>query len=193
MNKAKRSDSGKEYDITLGDKSIDNIVNSIKDRMEVKLSNFIYSLGINEVGEVTARNLANKYQSINNLINAKYDDIILLKDIGPVAALNIYNFFQSKRNIGIINKITKAGLNLILDKSNNNLFSGQTYVITGKLKNFSRQELEERIINNGGYVSSSVSKKTYALIVGSDPGSKLDKAKKLEVKIMTEEKFIKLK
>ena len=193
MNKAKRSDSGKEYDITLGDKSIDNIVSSIKDRMEVKLSNFIYSLGINEVGEVTARNLANKYQSINNLINAKYDDIILLKDIGPVAALNIYNFFQSKRNIGIINKITKAGLNLILDKSNNNLFSGQTYVITGKLKNFSRQELEERIINNGGYVSSSVSKKTYALIVGSDPGSKLDKAKKLEVKIMTEEKFIKLK
>jgi DNA ligase (NAD+) len=159
----------------------------------VKLSNFIYSLGINEVGEVTARSLANKYKSINNLINAKYDDIILLKDIGPVAALNIYNFFQSKRNIDIINKIISAGLNFILDKSNNNLFNGQIYVITGKLKNFSRQGLEERIINNGGNISSSVSKKTYALIVGSDPGSKLDKAKKLEVKIMTEEKFINLK
>jgi DNA ligase (NAD+) len=193
MNRTIREDSGKEYDITLGDKSIDNIINSIKGKMEVKLSNFIYSLGINEVGEVTARSLANKYKSINNLINAKYDDIILLKDIGPVAALNIYNFFQSKRNIDIINKIISAGLNFILDKSNNNLFNGQTYVITGKLKNFSRQDLEERIINNGGNISSSVSKKTYALIVGSDPGSKLDKAKKLEVKIMTEEKFINLK
>ena len=93
MNSAVREDSGKKYDITLGEKSIDNILTAIESRKEVKLSNFIFSLGINEVGIVTARSLANKYSSISNLSNAEYNDIILIKDIGPVAALNIYNFF----------------------------------------------------------------------------------------------------
>ena len=97
INSAVREDSGKKYDITLGEKSIDNILTAIESRKEVKLSNFIFSLGINEVGIVTARSLANKYSSILNLSNAKYNDIILIKDIGPVAALNIYNFFQNQR------------------------------------------------------------------------------------------------
>ena len=192
VNKAVREDSGKEYEITLGEKSINNIIESINEKMEVKLSNFIFSLGISEVGEVTARSLANKYRSIDNLSKADYNDIILLKDIGPVAAQNIYNFFKEKDNLNIINSILKCGIKFINIKNNKSvLFNNETYVITGKLKNMSRQKLEEHIIDNGGNVSSSVTKKTSALIVGEDPGLKLDKANKLGVKIISYEEFFK--
>ena len=192
INSAVREDSGKQYDITLGDKSIDNILTAIESRKEVKLSNFIFSLGINEVGVVTARSLANKYSSILNLSNAEYNDIILIKDIGPVAALNIYNFFQNQRNVDIISSIIGSGL---IFKTNTqdkvNLFNDEIYVITGKVGIISRQNLENSIIENGGIVSNSISKKTFALIVGKDPGSKLDKANKLGIKIINIEDFLK--
>jgi len=192
INSAVREDSGKQYDITLGDKSIDNILTAIESRKEVKLSNFIFSLGINEVGVVTARSLANKYSSILNLSNAEYNDIILIKDIGPVAALNIYNFFQNQRNVDIISSIIGSGL---IFKTNTqdkvNLFNDEIYVITGKVGAISRQNLENSIIENGGIVSNSISKKTFALIVGKDPGSKLDKANKLGIKIINIEDFLK--
>jgi DNA ligase (NAD+) len=192
VNKAVREDSGKEYEITLGEKSINNILESINKKMEVKLSNFIFSLGISEVGEVTARSLANKYRSIDNLSKADYNDIILLNDIGPVVAQNIYNFFKEKDNLNIINSILKSGIKFINIKNNKSvLFNNETYVITGKLKNMSRQKLEEHIIDNGGNVSSSVTKKTSALILGEDPGLKLDKANKLGVKIISYEEFFK--
>ena len=190
MNKATREDSGKEYEITLGDKSVKNILDSIERSMNVKLSNFLFSLGISEVGEVTARNLANKYKTIDNLINAKYEDIIELRDIGPIAAENIYNFFQDKNNIKLIRRIIDSGLKF---KTNKKLISSsildEIYVITGKLKTKSREELKNLIIDNGGTVSNSVTKKTYALIVGDNPGSKLDKANKLGIKVISEEKF----
>ena len=190
MNKATREDSGKEYEITLGDKSVKNILDSIERSMNVKLSNFLFSLGISEVGEVTARNLANKYKTIDNLINAKYEDIIELRDIGPIAAENIYNFFQDKNNIKLIRRIIDSGLKF---KTNKKVISSnildEIYVITGKLKTKSRDELKNLIIDNGGTVSNSVTKKTYALIVGDNPGSKLDKANKLGIKVISEEKF----
>jgi len=192
MNSAVREDSGKKYDITLGEKSIDNILTAIENRKEVKLSNFIFSLGINEVGAVTARSLANKYSSILNLSNAKYNDIILIKDIGPVAALNIYNFFQNQRNIDIIISIIDSGLVFKADKKDKvGLFNNNIYVITGKLGTISRQNLENYIVENGGIVSNSISKKTFSLIVGKDPGSKLDKAKKLGITVINFEDFFK--
>ena len=192
INSAVRENSGKKYDITLGEKSIDNILTAIESRKEVKLSNFIFSLGINEVGIVTARSLANKYSSILNLSNAKYNDIILIKDIGPVAALNIYNFFQNQRNIDIIGSIIDSGLIFEADKKDKvNLFNDEIYVITGKLETISRQNLENFIVENGGIVSNSISKKTFSLIVGKDPGSKLDKASKLGIKIINFEDFFK--
>ena len=192
INSAVRENSGKKYDITLGEKSIDNILAAIDSRKEVKLSNFIFSLGINEVGIVTARSLANKYNSILNLSNAKYNDIILIKDIGPVAALNIYNFFQNQRNIDIIGSIIDSGLIFEADKKDKvNLFNDEIYVITGKLETISRQNLENFIVENGGIVSNSISKKTFSLIVGKDPGSKLDKASKLGIKIINFEDFFK--
>ena len=192
VNTAVREDSGKKYDITLGDKSVENILRSINEKMEVKLSNFIYALGINEVGEVTARNLANKYKTIKKLENAEYDDILSLKDIGPVAAKNIYDFFRNRSNLLIIDNIIKSGLILKNEEKNKSkLLNDETYVITGKLKNMSRQKLADYISDNGGNVSNTVTKKTFALIVGSEPGSKLEKAKKLGIKIITDEEFLK--
>ena len=192
INSAVREDSGKQYDITLGDKSIDNILTAIESSKEVKLSNFIFSLGINEVGVVTARSLANTYSSILNLSNAEYNDIILIKDIGPVAALNIYNFFQNQRNVDIISSIIGSGLIFKTDTQEKvNLFNDEIYVITGKVEIISRQNLENYIIENGGIVSNSISKKTFALVVGKDPGSKLDKANKLGIKIINIEDFLK--
>ena len=190
LNKAVREDSGKEYDITLGDKSIKNILQSIKSRMNVNLSNFIFSLGISEVGEVTARSLAERYTTIDKLIQANYEDIIQLRDIGPIAARNISSYFKDKRNIKIINNIIRSGLqfNEIKKNTSNTLFD-ETYVITGKLKNMSRAKLKDYILNNGGYVSNSVTKKTDALIVGENPGSKLQKAKDLGIMVINEEKF----
>ena len=191
INSAVRENSGKKYDITLGEKSIDNILAAIDSRKEVKLSNFIFSLGINEVGIVTARSLANKYSSILNLSNAKYNDIILIKDIGPVAALNIYNFFQNQRNIDIIGSIIDSGLIFESDKKDKvNLFNEEIYVITGKLETISRQNLENFIVENGGIVSNSISKKTFSLVVGKDPGSKLDKANKLGINVISIEDFL---
>ena len=193
MSKAIREDSGKEYEITLGDKSINNILESINNSMEVKLSSFIYSLGINEVGEVTARILAEKYKSISNLEKAEYNDIIELKDIGPVAAINIYNFFNEKSNIDIIHSILRSGLTFKARGSQtSNLLSNEVYVITGKLKNISRNKLEEIIIENGGIVSNSITKKTFALVAGIDPGSKLEKANKLGIKIISDDEFFKI-
>ena len=192
INSAVREDSGKQYDITLGDKSIDNILTAIESSKEVKLNNFIFSLGINEVGVVTARSLANTYSSILNLSNAEYHDIILIKDIGPVAALNIYNFFQNQRNVDIISSIIGSGLIFKTDTQEKvNLFNDEIYVITGKVEIISRQNLENYIIENGGIVSNSISKKTFALVVGKDPGSKLDKANKLGIKIINIEDFLK--
>ena len=193
ISTAIRDDSGKKYDITLGEKSIHNILKSINNRMEVKLSSFIFSLGISEVGEVTARILAEKYQSIDNLEKATYNDIIELKDIGPVAALNIYNFFKEKSNLDIISSILKNGLLLkSIDSNATNLLNKEIYVITGRLENISRKKLEDLIIENGGLVSSSVTKKTFSLIVGLDPGSKLDKAKKFGIKIIKYKEFLKI-
>ena len=161
--------------------------------MEVKLSSFIYSLGINEVGEVTARILAEKYKSISNLEKAEYNDIIELKDIGPVAAINIYNFFNEKSNIDIIHSILRSGLTFKARGSQtSNLLSNEVYVITGKLKNISRNKLEEIIIENGGIVSNSITKKTFALVAGIDPGSKLEKANKLGIKIISDDEFFKI-
>ena len=193
MNTAVREDSGKEYEITLGDKSIKNILDSINNKMEVKLSNFIFSLGIGEVGEVTANSLADKYKSIDNLSKADYNDILELKDIGPVAALNIFNFFNDRNNIKIINNILGNGLKFVKNRNKKtNILNNQTYVITGKLNNISRQKLGEHIISNGGNISNTVSKKIFALIVGSDPGSKLEKADKLGVKVIEAEDFFKI-
>ena len=190
LNKAVREDSGKEYDITLGDKSIKNILQSIKSRMNVNFSNFIFSLGIPEVGEVTARSLAERYITIDKLIQANYEDIIQLRDIGPIAARNISSYFKNKKNLKVINNIISSGLQFNKNKKNiSNTLLNETYVITGKLKNMSREKLKDYILNNGGYVSNSVTKKTDALIVGENPGSKLQKAKDLGIMVINEEKF----
>ena len=192
LGNAKRNDSGKEYEINLGEKSIKNILNAINKSKKVNFSNFLYALGIKEVGETTARSLSKKYKDIYALQSCTYENLLEIKDIGPIAAKNIFDFFNHKENLKIINKLFKSGV--IVDKSTikiSNSLGNKVYVITGKFADHSREYIKNAIITNGGKVVSSVSKSTDFLVLGEDPGSKYNVAKEYNIKIISLEDLLK--
>ncbi len=175
----------------MAQKSSYNLIQSIESSKKISFDKLIYSLGIKEVGITTAQALSNNYKSIDLLISAKKDELCLINDIGGVVAENIYNYFRNNKNINIIANLIKLGISIDYLAINNRL-EGNTYVITGSFDSFSRQEIESTIISNGGKVSNSISKNTTALILGSKPGSKYEKAKKNGIEIIGEEKLSKL-
>ena len=175
-----------------GDKSINNLLEAIEQSKNNSLERLLFGLGIPHVGEKTAKILSSKYKNIDNLINASYDELVNIPDIGNIIAKSIKDYFENSHNISIIEELKELGINMnylgeeIISNSN---FEGGTFVITGTLENYTRDEIEELIENNGGKTSSSVSSKTKAVIVGSNPGSKYDKALSLNIPIWTEEEF----
>lgn len=175
-----------------GEKSADNIISSIEEHKRVSLWRFIYSLGIIHVGEQTARDVADYFGSLEKVIKAKQEEINNLENIGPVVSESIYKFFQDKSNINFINRLIKNGVHIYHEKVKNLKLSGQTFVLTGTLSTMAREEAKKKIIENGGNVSSSVSKNTSYVVIGDKPGSKYDDAKKMRVKILTEEEFLKM-
>lgn len=175
-----------------GEKSADNIISSIEEHKRVSLWRFIYSLGIIHVGEQTARDVADYFGSLEKVIKAKQEEINNLENIGPVVSESIYKFFQDKSNINFINRLIKNGVHIYHEKVKNLKLSGQTFVLTGTLSTITREEAKKKIIENGGNVSSSVSKNTSYVVTGDKPGSKYDDAKKMGVKILTEEEFLKI-
>jgi len=175
-----------------GEKSADNIISSIELHKSVSLWRFIYALGIIHVGEQTARDLANHFGSLNNLIKAISVGFDNIENIGPVVSNSISKFFQDKSNINFINKLIKNGVKIHHQQIKNLKFQNQTFVLTGTLSKMSRQEAKEKIIKLGGNVSSSVSINTSYLIKGDKSGSKYDDAFKLGVKIITETEFLKM-
>lgn len=184
----------KEQLLTLplfAEKKAQNVLNNIEQaKQNIELNRFIYALGIKEVGESTSKNLAKTYGTLDNLMNAKQEELITLKDMGPVASTSVFNFFNDNRNIKIINELSNLGVwpkDMIIDKSNN-IFEGQTFVITGTLSQ-SREDFKKIIEDRGGKVSGSVSKKTNYLLCGSEAGSKLDNAIKLNVTVLDENAF----
>ena len=176
-----------------GEKSADNLINSIKEKKQINLDRFIYSLGIRNVGEETARDLAKEFGSLKNLEKAKYSKLEEIRDIGPIVAKSIYDFFNDKENLKLIDELKKEGI-IINEVINNNSdeLKGLKFVLTGKLNLMSRQKAKERIRELGGSVSSSISKNTDYLVIGEDPGSKFQKANELGVKIIKEKEFFKL-
>ncbi len=186
----------KESDLSgldrFGDKSAKNIIDSISKHKKVSLWRFIYSLGIIHVGEQTAKDLSNYFDTFDKIINAKKDDIDSIENIGPVVSKSIFNFLSKKENLIFINKLFKNGVEIIKNKNNSSKLSGQTFVITGTLGSMSREQIRNEIEENGGKVSSSVSTKTSFIIVGDNPGSKYKDAVKLKVKVLTEKEFIAL-
>ncbi len=173
------------------EKSASKLISSIKRSMNISLSRFIYALGIKEVGEVTSKNLAKEYKSIENLFFPSPDRLLEINDIGEVVAKNISTFFSDKKVINKIKTMQDLGVNISHEEqiSSSNEFQDMSFVITGKFSKFSRNELKGIIESKGGKVSGSISSKTNYLVLGEDPGSKLEKAQKLKIDILTEDDF----
>ena len=175
----------------LGEKSVDNLLTAIEASKKQSFSKVLFALGIRYVGAGAAKKLADYFLSIDKLIQASEDEITEVHEIGPSISKSVKKFFSDKHNIDIIKRLKKQGLVFEAEKKEvkENFFTDKTFVITGTLENFSREEAGDRITTLGGKVTSSVSSKTDFLLVGENAGSKLDKAKKLGVKILSEKQF----
>ncbi|MDJ0881526.1 MAG: NAD-dependent DNA ligase LigA [Gammaproteobacteria bacterium] len=175
----------------MAEKSANNLLQALEQSKRTTLARFIYALGIREVGEATAEALATHYQTLERLIQSDEDDLMQVDDVGPVVAHNIAHFFSRTENQQIIRQLLDAGLNWpdVQPSDIAKSLSGATYVITGTLAKYSRTEASNFLKQRGAKVSSSVSAKTTAVIAGTKPGSKVDKAIKLNVPVLTEEDF----
>jgi DNA ligase (NAD+) len=175
-----------------GEKSADNIISSIQLHKNISLWRFIYALGIIHVGEQTAQDLANHFGSLEKLQNAELIEINNIENIGPVVSESIFKFFKDKLSLDFIEKLIVNGVNIHHERAKSLKLSGNTFVLTGTLSTMSREDAKKKIIGNGGSVSSSVSTKTSYVIAGGNPGSKYNDAKKNNVKILTEDEFLKM-
>ena len=174
-----------------GEKSAENIVEEIKNKKRISLSRFLWALGILHVGEETARDLAQNFISLEKVMEVDLQKIDEIENIGPAVSKSLYEFFHNKNNLNFIKKLQKNGV--IVEKAEKRKagnFTNLSFVLTGTLENMSRDIAKERIIALGGKVVGSVSKNTTYVVVGMDPGSKLDNAKKLGVKVLDEQKFL---
>jgi len=175
-----------------GEKSADNIISSINSHKKVLFWRFIYALGIIHIGEQTSRDLANRFESLDNLIKANKEEINNIENIGPAVSESIFEFFRDKSNLVFIDKLLKNGVSIHHEKIKKGVLFGKTFVLTGTLSKMSREEAKKKIIENGGSVSSSVSSKTSYVLAGENPGSKYSDAQKNGVKIISEKDFLKI-
>ena len=175
------------------DKKISNILNSINDSKNAKLSNFIFALGIDGIGVKTAKQLAKHYKSIKKLQVATIEELITLDDIAEITATDIYRYFNDEQNKAELDELLNNFVNLeeLSTQTTGGFFAGKKVVLTGTLANFSRSKAEEIIESQGGQTTSSVTKATDIVLVGENPGSKFEKAKSLGIYIMNEEEFLK--
>ena len=204
------------------DKSADNAIEAIQSKKKVSLNKFLYSLGIEHVGEETALLLAKQVKTkckmqisklekglvglpgsftgykIKEVINffekTEAEELEKIHDVGPVVAKSIYDWFQKPYNIRLLEKFEKAGIEIIIEKVTeaSAKLSGKSFVLTGTLKSITRGEAQKKVRDLGGDISSSVSKNTDYVVVGSEPGLKLEKARKLGVKVIDEKEFLKI-
>jgi DNA ligase (NAD+) len=175
------------------EKSAENLIQSIKEKREITLARFIYSLGIRNVGQETAVDLANHFMSIEKLKKASLQDIEALLNIGPVVAQSIHEWFSDKHNTKLLDQFKKVGVKIKNpEKMKEGKLAGKTFVLTGTMESMERELAKEKIRELGGQVSESVSAKTSFLVAGEAAGSKLEKAHKLGVKVLTEKEFLAL-
>lgn len=175
-----------------GEKSIQNLLDGIEQSKNNSLERLIFALGIRHVGKKTAKILAQTYEKMDNIFNANYEDLVAINDIGEIIAKSIFDWCREEKNVRIIEELKKHDLNMdylgqkvIIQEE----FNEKTFVLTGTLTEYSRDEAGELILNRGGKVTSSVTKKTDVVIVGENPGSKFNKAQELGITIWTEEEF----
>ena len=175
-----------------GKKFAQNLIDAIQESKSRDLYRLINALGIRHVGVKLAKSIAKKYKTMENLMNASLESLMLKEDIGEITAKSIYEFFKQEQTIDLIHKLELAGVNMraLEDEENSDeRFEGKTFVLTGTLTDFSREQASEIIEKFGGKTSSSVSKKTDYVLAGEDAGSKLRKAQDLGIKVISEEDF----
>ncbi len=176
----------------MGEKSAINLLEALEDSKRPALSRFIYALGIREVGEATARNLAKEFNTLAMLQLATFEQLIEVQDVGPIVAKHLVTFLSQKHNQDVLKKLLAAGIKIehieqrAVDDQQNNVFTGKTVVITGTLPTLTRSEAKEKLLAAGALVTGSVSAKTDYLLAGDKAGSKLTKASSLSVPIIDE-------
>lgn len=192
-----------------GEKSADNLISEIQDKKIISLPKFIYALGILHIGEETSRLIAEAVIarlknrgseiSISAFLEAmrkfSLEDLQSIRDIGPKTAESVYSWFRNGYNLKLLNKLEEVGVRIELPKAkaaSADKLSGLTFVLTGALRSMSREQAKEKIRSLAGEISESVSRKTDYLVVGENPGGKLEKARQLGVKIIREEEFLKI-
>lgn len=172
------------------DKKADNVLKSLENSKKIDLARFVYGLGISEVGIKTAKDLVREFKSLEDLKNASFEQLCNVEEVGEVIAQNIVDYFADADNIKEIESLLQVG---VLPTSNSslksNVLQGLTFVLTGTLPNYSRPDITKIIEENGGKTASSVSKNTSYVLAGEEAGSKLDKAKKLNIQILSEKDF----
>ena len=176
-----------------GEKSINNLLNSIENSKNNSLEKLLFALGIKGIGIKSAKILAQKYKDIYSIMNISEEELLNTNDIGPVLAQSIISFFNNEDNKKEIEKLIKQGINpkYIIEVSETyEIFKNKKIVLTGTLESKSREELKKIIENSGGEISGTVSKKTDIVIVGQDPGSKYEKAIALNIEIWDEKKLL---
>lgn len=178
----------------LGEKSVDNLLSAIEKSKSQPFAKVLYAIGIRYVGAGAAQKIVDHFGSIDKIIFANEDDILSIYEIGPSISKSIKNFFSDKKNIHLIEELKKAGLNFVSEKKEikTSAFTGKTFVLTGTLSSFSRDDAAAKITTLGGNVTSSVSKNTDFVIAGEKAGSKLSKAESLGIKILNEDEFLKM-
>lgn len=174
-----------------GPKKAQNLLDAIEKSKDCTLEAFLYSLGIPNVGVKTAKDLVKRFESLENLEKATFEELVSVQDVGDIVARSIIEFFKEERTLKVINELLSLGVNPHYKKKEvlESPFMGKTVVVTGTLENYSRTSIKEKLESLGAKVSGSVSKKTDFVIAGEAAGSKYDKAKSLGVTILSEEEF----
>ncbi|MCX6566517.1 MAG: helix-hairpin-helix domain-containing protein, partial [Candidatus Aminicenantes bacterium] len=177
----------------MGPKSSQNLVSEIEKSKTNEIGRLIFALGIRHVGEKTARTLAERYGDIETLAAASEAELRLIEDVGPVVAESLAFFFRQPENLDLLKKLKSAGLNFRLERrtpEGGRPLAGKTFVLTGTLERYTREEARAALEARGATVTDSVSKKTTFLVAGAEAGSKLEKARKFGVPVLTEEEMI---
>lgn len=174
-------------------KSTDNLLNAIEKSKENDATKVLTALGISNIGKSAAKSLMKKFKTMDQLMNASYEQLVEVNDIGDTSAQILIDYFKDEKNKEIIHKLEHYGLKMeIKDTQSSSILENMTFVVTGTLPTLSRKEAATLIENNGGKVSGSVSKKTTYLLAGENAGSKLTKAQSLNIPVLTEEMFMEM-
>ncbi len=178
----------------MGEKSVNKLLDAIEESKNNELDRLIFGLGIRHVGAKVAKILANKYLTLDNLINANFEELSQIEDIGEIIANSVIDYFKNEVNLSIIEELKNLGLKTQKEKVQikESYFTGKKVVLTGSLTHFERSEAKKIIESLGGKTIDSVSKNTNIVLVGENPGSKYDKAIQLGIEIMSEDEFIKI-